>query len=30
VVAFDDLMTAYPRIISHPNESVKLGVRFES
>ena len=30
VVTFDDLMTAYPRIISHPNECVKLGVRFEN
>jgi len=30
VVTFDGLMTAYPRIISHPNESVKLGVRFDS
>jgi len=29
VVAFEELMTAYPRIISHPNESVKLGVRYE-
>ncbi|HDZ21271.1 hypothetical protein LCGC14_0181710 [marine sediment metagenome] len=29
VVTFDDLMTAYPRIISHPNECVKLGVKFD-
>jgi len=30
VVTFDELMTAYPRIMSHPNESVKLGVRYET
>ncbi len=29
VVTFEDLLTAYPRIMSHPNESVKLGVRYE-
>jgi threonine dehydrogenase-like Zn-dependent dehydrogenase len=29
VVTFEDLMTAYPRIMSHPNESVKLGVMFD-
>jgi threonine dehydrogenase-like Zn-dependent dehydrogenase len=28
VVTFEELMTAYPRIMSHPNESVKLGVTF--
>ncbi len=29
VVTFEEVMTAYPRIMSHPNESVKLGVRHE-
>lgn len=28
VVAFDDLLTEYPKIATHPEENVKLGVRF--
>lgn len=28
VVAFDDLLTEYPKIATHPGENIKLGVRF--
>jgi threonine dehydrogenase-like Zn-dependent dehydrogenase len=28
IVAFDDLITEYPKIATHPEQSVKLGVRF--
>ena len=28
LVEFDDLLEEYPRIASHPEDSVKLGVRF--
>ena len=28
VVRFDDLLTEYPKIETHPNEYIKLGVRF--
>ena len=28
VVDFDSLLTEYPRIATHPNENIKLGVRF--
>jgi threonine dehydrogenase-like Zn-dependent dehydrogenase len=28
VVAFDDLLTEYPKIATHPEENIKLGARF--
>lgn len=30
IVAFADLLTEYPKIATHPQESIKLGVRFTS
>ncbi len=28
IVNFDDLLVEYPKIVTHPNENIKLGVRF--
>ncbi|KKL66101.1 hypothetical protein LCGC14_2148310, partial [marine sediment metagenome] len=28
IVAFEDLLNEYPKIANHPDEIIKLGVRF--